>query len=86
MGLPYKTIAAPEMVAQGMTVASKGMPRKNARLTKQQQKKELKAYDDRMFRRARRGVVGTFTNLPTKAGKKATIFIYRVAQRLVKFN
>lgn len=47
---------------------------------------ELKAYDDRMFRRARRGVVGTFTNLPTKAGKKATIFIYRVAQRLVKFN
>ena len=46
MGLPYKTIAAPEMVAQGMTVASKGMPRKNARMTKQQQKKELKAYYD----------------------------------------
>ena len=47
---------------------------------------ELKAYDDRMYRRARRGVVGFATNLPTKAGVKTTIYIYRVAQKLYKFN
>ncbi|MCH3944223.1 MAG: glycosyltransferase family 2 protein [Atopobiaceae bacterium] len=47
---------------------------------------ELKAYDIRMYRRARMGAVGTATNLPTKAGEKATIGIYRVAQKLVKFN
>ena len=46
MGLPYKTIAAPEMVAAGMTVKSKGMPRKNARLSKKQQQKELNSYYD----------------------------------------
>jgi hypothetical protein len=39
-----------------------------------------------MYRRARMGAVGTATNLPTKAGEKATIGIYRVAQKLVKFN
>ena len=48
--------------------------------------RELKSYDDRMYRRARRGAVGVATNLPTKAGTKATIGIYRIAQRLVKFN
>lgn len=43
MGLPYKTIAAPQMVEQGMTVASKGVPAKK-KLTKKQQQKELLAY------------------------------------------
>lgn len=31
-------------------------------------------------------VVGFATNLPTKAGVKTTIYIYRVAQKLYKFN
>ncbi len=47
---------------------------------------ELKAYDARMYRHARHGVIGTGTNLPTKAGDKMTIGLYHVAQRLVKFN
>lgn len=47
---------------------------------------ELKEYDPRMYRHARRGIVGTFTNLPTSAGDKVTIGLYHVAQRLVKFN
>ena len=47
---------------------------------------ELKEYDPRMYRHARRGIVGTFTNLPTKAGERTTLAIYHAAQRLVKFN
>lgn len=47
---------------------------------------ELKHYDKRMYRRCRMGVVGTATNLPTKAGEKVTLGIYRVAAKLVKFN
>lgn len=47
---------------------------------------ELRLYDDRMYRRARRGAVGVATNLPGDAGIKATIYIYRVARKLVKFN
>lgn len=46
MGLPFKTIAAPDMVKRGMTVKSKGTPRKGARLSKAQQQKELNAYYD----------------------------------------
>lgn len=46
----------------------------------------LKHYDKRMYRRARMGAVGTATNFPTKVGQKFTIGIYRVAQKLVKFN
>ncbi|NMF25988.1 glycosyltransferase family 2 protein [Olsenella umbonata] len=47
---------------------------------------ELKAYDPRMYRHAKHGVVGTFTNLPTKVGEKTTIGLYKAAQKLVKFN
>ena len=47
---------------------------------------ELKAYDDRMYRRARHGAMGVATNLPTDVGRKTTIGIYRVAQRLYRFN
>lgn len=47
---------------------------------------ELKHYDKRMYRRCRMGMVGTATNLPTKAGEKVTLGIYRVAAKLVKFN
>ena len=46
----------------------------------------LKAYDKRMYRKARMGVVGIATNLPTKVGEKFTLGIYRVASKLVKFN
>lgn len=45
MGLPYKTMAAPSMVAKGLTVANKGIPGKK-KLTKKQQAAELKAYYD----------------------------------------
>lgn len=45
MGLPYKTMAAPKMVSEGMTVKSKGIiPAK--KLSKKQQAKELQAYYD----------------------------------------
>lgn len=47
---------------------------------------ELRAYDRRMYRRARHGFVGTVTNLPTAAGRRATVNVYRLAQGLVKFN
>lgn len=47
---------------------------------------DLKDFDPRMYRRARMGVVGTATNLPGDWGKKTTIGLYHVAQKLVKFN
>lgn len=47
---------------------------------------DLRAFDERMYRRARYGVVGLATNLPTEAGEKATIGVYHLAQKLVKFN
>lgn len=47
---------------------------------------ELHDYDRRMWRRCRLGVIGIFTNLPTLAGEKATLGIYHIARKLVKFN
>ena len=47
---------------------------------------ELRAYDRRMYRRARHGVVGLATNLPGTVGKALTLAGYRAAQKLVKFN
>lgn len=47
---------------------------------------DLKEFDQRMYRRARMGVMGLATNLPGEWGKKATLGIYHVAQKLVKFN
>lgn len=47
---------------------------------------DLAAYDAHMYRHARHGVVGTLTNLPTSAGDKVTIALYRAAQKLMKFN
>lgn len=47
---------------------------------------ELKAYDRRMYRVARDGIVGIGCNLPGKLGTQATLMFYRIAQRLVKFN
>lgn len=45
MGLPYKTMAAPKMVREGMTVKSKGIPAKKA-LSAKAQAKELQGYYD----------------------------------------
>jgi glycosyltransferase involved in cell wall biosynthesis len=47
---------------------------------------ELKEYDRRMYLCVRYGLVGIYSNLPKAGGEKATIIIYRIAQRLVKFN
>ncbi len=47
---------------------------------------ELKAYDSRMYRRAKHGVVGLATNLPGTLGKNITLGGYRIAQKVVKFN
>lgn len=47
---------------------------------------ELKAYDERMYKQARHGVIGLACNLPGRFGRKVTISGYRVARRLVKFN
>ena len=47
---------------------------------------ELKAYDRRMYRRARHGIIGMATNLPGTVGRALTLAGYRAAQKLVKFN
>lgn len=47
---------------------------------------ELKDYDERMYSSARHGAVGLATNIPTKAGVKTTLGLYRVARKVVKFN
>ena len=47
---------------------------------------DLKAYDDKMYRKARHGVIGTAANLPGETGEKTTMALYKVAQKLVKFN
>ena len=47
---------------------------------------ELKAYDRRMYRHARRGLIGMATNLPGRTGKRITVDVYRLAQKIVKFN
>ena len=43
---------------------------------------DLKAYDERMYRRARYGVVGFFTNLRGRAGDKTTLGLYRLASKI----
>ena len=47
---------------------------------------ELKEFDEKMYRKVRWGVLGIGTNLPTKAGEKTTVGLYRIAQRIFKFN
>ena len=47
---------------------------------------DLKAYDAKMYRHARHGIVGMAVTLPTKVGKRASIGIYHIAQKLVRFN
>ncbi|MBY4796963.1 glycosyltransferase family 2 protein [Collinsella sp. AGMB00827] len=47
---------------------------------------DLKEHDPAMYRRARYGVVGLGTNLPTRLGERATIGLYHLAGKIVKFN
>ncbi len=47
---------------------------------------DLKAYDDRMYRHARFGLLGLGTNLPGSLGKKTTIGFYHLASKIFKFN
>ncbi|MBQ9057580.1 MAG: glycosyltransferase family 2 protein [Atopobiaceae bacterium] len=47
---------------------------------------ELKEYDRRMYSRASTSLMGFWTTLPTRAGEKLSIGIYRAAAKLVKFN
>ena len=44
---------------------------------------DLKSYDERMYRRARYGVVGFFTNLRGRAGDKTTLGLYRLAWQML---
>ena len=47
---------------------------------------DLKAYDPKMYAHARHGIIGLGTNLPTRLGERATIGLYRLANRIFKFN
>ena len=47
---------------------------------------ELEAYDEKMYKTARKGLVGRATNLPGKLGTSIIKTGYRIAQKVVKFN
>ena len=47
---------------------------------------DLKEFDARMYRHARYGVLGLFTNLRGRAGEKTTVGIYHLASKIFKFN
>lgn len=48
--------------------------------------KDLHDYDRRMWRRCRLGFIGQGTNLPGRLGNKATLGLYHLANKIVKFN
>ena len=68
------------------SVFSKKSDREDAMDELQKLWDELRAYDKRMYRRARHGIVGMATNLPGTVGRALTLAGYRAAQKLVKFN
>ena len=47
---------------------------------------DLRAYDRRLWRRCRHGLMGLACNLPGRLGSRITIAGYRLANRVVKFN
>ena len=47
---------------------------------------DLHDYDRRMWRRCRLGLMGLGSNLPGPVGERITLALYRVANKLVKFN
>ena len=48
--------------------------------------RDLKEYDERMYRHARYGVMGLFTNLKGRVGEKTTVGLYHLASKIFKFN
>lgn len=48
--------------------------------------RDLHDYDRRMWRRCRLGLMGIGSNLKTPVGEKVTISLYRLANRIFKFN
>lgn len=46
----------------------------------------LKARDERLYRRIRHSLVGSASSLPGSMGRRVSIVLYRVAQRVFKFN
>ncbi|MBR3316257.1 MAG: glycosyltransferase family 2 protein [Atopobiaceae bacterium] len=48
--------------------------------------KDLHEYDRRLWRRCRLGIMGQGANLPGSVGSSITIFLYRIADKIVKFN
>lgn len=47
---------------------------------------QLRAADPWLYRRARWSVLGQISNLPGRAGRRATVLAYRVAQRAIGFS
>ncbi len=47
---------------------------------------DLHDFDHRMWRRCRLGVMGIGSNLPGRLGEKTTIALYRLANKIFKFN
>lgn len=46
----------------------------------------FRVYDPEMYRHVRHSFLGTMTNLPTKAGEKTSLGLYRVTSKVFKFN
>lgn len=46
----------------------------------------LKNYDKKMYDFCRGGLIGILSNLPTKAGRKTTIALYKIVAKCMKFN
>lgn len=58
----------------------------NARLMMQELWMHLKSFDKKMYRKLRYGLIGISLNLPGALGARLSLFLYRLAQRAVKFN
>lgn len=58
----------------------------NARLNCNALWEYFKQYDKRMYNYCRKGLIGIGANLPTKMGEKTSIGLYRIIQKVVKFN
>ncbi len=46
----------------------------------------IKEKDERLYKKLRHGIFGIAMNLPGKVGRKISIFLYKIAQKVVGFN
>ncbi len=46
----------------------------------------LKSYDERLYKKLRRGIMGRTMNLPGRGGRKISVAAYRLSQKIVGFN